>query len=97
MPSQVPVVVHYIQLDSDNVCECYVTSAYSIQVENNNNNEVTFFVVTRNRYIAVYDMTGVYPQRSLVDSWSRGRQHGVIRYRVQYVAMLTRGAIWRAW
>ena len=33
-------------------------------------------------------MTGVFPQRSSVDSWSRG---------AQYVGILTRGAIWRVW
>ena len=42
-------------------------------------------------------MTGVFLQRSLVNSWSRGCQYVVIMHGVQYVVTLTRGAIWRVW
>ena len=47
--------------------------------------------------LELYYMTGVFPQRSLVDSWSRGMQYVLILQSVQYLAILTRGTIMRAW
>ena len=52
------------------------------------------------RLIHVYDtyyMTGVFPQCLLVDSWSRGVQRVMILHGVQFVVILTQGAIWRGW
>ena len=48
-------------------------------------------------YIPYYYMAGVFPQRSLVESWSRGIQYVLLLHGVQYVVILTRSAIWRVW
>ena len=45
--------------------------------------------VDRRWNIGNYYMNGVFPQRSLVDSWSRGVQYVVTLHSVQYVVILT--------
>ena len=42
-------------------------------------------------------ITEVFPQSSLVDSWSRGVQYVLLLHGVQYVVILTRGVILRVW
>ena len=44
--------------------------------------------------LVLYDCHGVFSQRSLVDSWSRGVQYVLILHSVQYVLILTQGALW---
>ena len=44
---------------------------------------------TMNNYNYYY-MNGTFPQRSLVDNWSRGVLYVLIQHGVQYVLILTR-------
>ena len=54
-------------------------------------------IIVRRQCYYLY-MTGVFPQRPLVVSCSRGRQHVVILHWVQYHCILMRGrGIWRVW
>ena len=45
-------------------------------------------MLAHNVYTIYYYITGVFPQRSLVDSWLRGIQYGVILHGVQYAVIL---------